>query len=131
MTSTLRPRRTSKKGPPCTVCKHVDRARIEATRIAGVSLDNVSAKFGVSRDVVHRHMTRHVDEDTKLQYISDVPIRELAARASEEGVSLLDYFAIVRGVLLQQFQLAAACNDKNGTAVLAEDVPTPRCLRCT
>jgi hypothetical protein len=29
---------------------------------------------------------------------------------------LLDYFAIVRGVLLQQFQLAASVNDKNGSA---------------
>jgi hypothetical protein len=42
--------------------------------------------------------------------------KELAARASTEGISLLDYFAIVRGVLLQQFQLAASVNDKNGTA---------------
>jgi hypothetical protein len=115
-----RPKRTpSRKGPVCSICRHPDRARIEAGRVAGVSLDNVSAKFGVSRDAVHRHMARHVDEETRLQYISDTPIRELAQRASEEGVSLIDYFGIIRGVLMQQFQLAAACNDKTGTAILA------------
>ena len=119
MASTLRPRRTSKKGPPCTVCKHVDRARIEATRIAGASLDSIATKYSIGRDALWRHMARHVPEDVRLQYISDIPIKELAARASEEGVGLLDYFAIIRGVLLQQFQLAASVNDKNGTAVLA------------
>jgi hypothetical protein len=64
-------------------------------------------------------MHRHVDADTMNQYRLDVPVRELAAKAADEGVSLLGYFSIVRGVLLQQFQLAAAVNDKNGTAVLA------------
>jgi hypothetical protein len=81
-------------------------------------LDSISTKFGISRDCIFRHM-RHVPEDVRAQYLADVPIKELAARAANEGVSLLDYFSIVRGVLLQQFQLAASVNDKNGTAVLA------------
>jgi len=98
---------------------HPDRIRIEATRIAGASLDAIAAKCGVSRDAVHRHMHRHVSEDVQNQYRLDVPVRELAAKAADEGVSLLGYFSIVRGVLLQQFQLAASVNDKNGTAVLA------------
>jgi hypothetical protein len=109
----------SKKGPQCTVCRHADRARIEATRVAGGSLDAIAGKFAISRDALHRHMHKHVPEDVRLQYIAEVPIKELAQRAATEGVSLLDYFAIVRGVLLQQFQLAASVNDKNGTAVLA------------
>lgn len=41
-------------------------------------------------------MTNHVAEADRLQYISDIPIQELAERAANEGVSLLDYFAIVR-----------------------------------
>jgi hypothetical protein len=64
-------------------------------------------------------MHAHVPEDVRLQYLTEIPIKELAQRAANEGVSLLDYFAIIRGVLLQQFQLAASVNDKNGTAVLA------------
>ena len=122
MTSTPRtPRkRTSlRKGAVCSVCKHPNRGLIEATRVAGASLDAVGTKYGVSRDAVFRHMANHVPEDVRLQYITSIPIKELAQRAANEGVSLMDYFAIVRGVLLQQFQLAASVNDKNGTAVLA------------
>ena len=119
MTSTVRPKLKSKKGPACTVCRHPDRTRIEATRVAGASLDAIAAKFAISRDALHRHMHKHVPEDVRLQYITEVPIKELAQRAANEGVGLLDYFAIMRGVLLQQFQLAASVNDKNGTAVLA------------
>lgn len=119
MTSTARSKFKSKKGPACTICGHPERARIEATRIAGASLDNIAAKYTIGRDALWRHMARHVPEDVRAQYLADVPIKELAARASAEGVSLLDYFAIVRGVLLQQFQLAASVKDKNGTAVLA------------
>jgi hypothetical protein len=116
---TARSRFRSKKGPQCSICTHPDRIRIEATRIAGASLDAIALKCGVSRDAVHRHMHRHVSADILNQYRLDVPVRELAARAADEGVSLLGYFSIVRGVLLQQFQLAASVNDKNGTAVLA------------
>jgi hypothetical protein len=122
MTSTKRtPRkRTSlRKGAVCSICRHPDRVLIEQTRIAGGSLDNIARKFAVHRDAVWRHCTRHIPEDLRAQYLADVPVKELAQRASAEGLSVLDYLAIVRGVLLQQFQLAASVNDKNGTAVLA------------
>ena len=119
MVARHRTRLHNRKGPTCSVCKHAERGRIEATRIAGASLDSIAAKFSIGRDALWRHMAKHVSEDLKAQYIADVPIKELAARASEEGLGLLDYFAIVRGILLQQFQLAASVNDKNGTAVLA------------
>jgi len=87
MTSTLRPKRTSKKGPPCTVCKHVDRARIEATRIAGASLDSIAAKFSIGRDALWRHMARHVSEDLKAQYIADVPVKGRVAKVYGPRVS--------------------------------------------
>jgi len=120
VTSTVRTKRTSsRKGPACTVCKHVDRARIEATRIAGASLDSIAAKYTIGRDALWRHMARHVPEDVRSQYLAAVPVRELAQRASAEGLSVLDYLAIVRGVLLQEFQLAASVHDKNATAILA------------
>jgi hypothetical protein len=115
---TARSKFKSKKGPQCTVCRHPDRVRIEALRLAGASLDAVAGKFQISRDALHRHMHRHVSEADRLQHISDVPVRELAQRAANEGVSLLDYFSIVRGILLQQFQLCASVNDRNGVAIL-------------
>jgi hypothetical protein len=108
----------SRKGPPCSVCAHKDRSRIEQGRVAGISLDNLAKKFGIGRDSIHRHWTNHVSDDVKAQYLLEVPIKDLAARASDESVSVLEYLSIVRAVLLQQFQLAASCNDRNGTAVL-------------
>src|ERR1700738_1581334 len=96
------------KAARCVVCGHKDRTLIEAARVAGCSLDSISEKYGVSRDSIFRHMKRHVPEDVRLQYITETPIKELAQRAATEGVTLLDHFTIVRGILLQQFQLAAA-----------------------
>jgi hypothetical protein len=121
MTSKRKPRkRTSlRKGAVCAICRHPDRVLIEQTRIAGASLDSIGAKFNVHRDAVWRHTTRHVPEDVRAQYLAAVPVKELAQRASAEGLSVLDYLAVVRGVLLQEFQLAAGVHDKHATAVLA------------
>ena len=110
MTSTPRtPRkRTSlRKGPVCTICKHENLVLIEQTRIAGASLDSISAKFGVSRDSIFRHMRAHVSEDLRAEYLAAVPLAELAQKAASEGLSVLQYLSIVRSTLLNAFQLAA------------------------
>jgi hypothetical protein len=118
-TSTVkRPKLHSRRGPPCTVCVHSDRSRIEATRCAGASLDSVAAKFSISRDALHRHMHAHVDADQRSQYMAGVPIAELAQLAASEGVSVLSYLSLVRSILMQQFQLCASVNNANGVAVL-------------
>jgi hypothetical protein len=44
---------------------------------------------------------------------------ELAEKAATEGVSVLQYFSIIRATLMTQFQLAASLNDRNGVAILA------------
>jgi hypothetical protein len=50
---------------------------------------------------------------------SQAPLTRIRpAKASEEGVSLLSYFAIIRGTLMRQFQLAASLNDRNATSNL-------------
>jgi hypothetical protein len=72
---------------------------IEQTRVAGASLDTIAAKYQVSRDSLHRHMHRHVSEDLRAEYLAGVPIRELAKRAGEEGLSVLDYLSLVRATL--------------------------------
>jgi hypothetical protein len=109
----------ARKGPACSVCIHRDRARIEASRIAGVSLTNLAKKFNVGRDAIFRHMAHHVDDDLKAQYLAEVPLKDLAEAAASEGVSLIEYFGIIRAALMSQFQLAVACNDRNGAAILA------------
>src|SRR3954447_3876440 len=103
----------------CTVCKHPDRARIEMLRLAGVGLDKIAEQFGVSRDAVWRHTGKHLSEADKAAYLAEVPLAEMLVRAADEGVSLLDFFKIVRGTLMKQFQLAASVNDRRAVAALA------------
>jgi len=103
----------------CVVCNHADRALIEFARVAGCSLDTIAAKHDISRDAVHRHMRNHVDESARADYLAAVPMKDLAAKAAEEGVSVLQYFSIIRATLMTQFQLAASLNDKHATATLA------------
>jgi hypothetical protein len=51
--------------------------------------------------------------------LAEVPLAELVSRAADEGVSLLDYYRIVRATLMKQFQLAASVNDRRAVAALA------------
>jgi len=108
-----------RRGPVCSICKHVDKARIEAVRCAGASLDTVAAKFSISRDALHRHMTNHVTDDQRSQYLADAPIAELAQLAASEGVSVLQYLSLVRSVLMQEFQLASQAHAHHATSALA------------
>lgn len=103
----------------CQVCASKDRTLIERSRLAGVSLDAVSERYGVSRDSVYRHCRDHIDDALRASLIAEIPLRELAERASAEGLSLLDYLALIRGTLTNEFQLAASLHDRNGTAILA------------
>ncbi|QAU39588.1 hypothetical protein X265_19415 [Bradyrhizobium guangdongense] len=89
------------------------------TRLAGVGLDAIAAQFDVSRDSIWRHMKDHVSEDDKAAYLADIPLQELLAKAADEGLSLLDFFKIVRATLMKQFQLAASVNDRRAVASLA------------
>jgi hypothetical protein len=103
----------------CTVCGHPDRVLIESTHVAGASLDAIGNKYGVSRDAVHRHCRNHLPDELRAEYLAAIPLKELAAKAADEGVSVLEHFRIVRSVLMTQFQLAASVHDKHATAQLA------------
>lgn len=103
----------------CSICSHVDRARIELARISNVSLDSIAETFGVHRDAVWRHMAKHVTDNQRSQYLADVDLKGLAERANAESLSLIDYLGIVRGTLMHQMQMAAGLNDRSGTAALA------------
>ena len=119
MTLTTRPKFKSKRGPVCSVCEHPNRALIEAAKCAGASLDAISAKYGASRFAIHRHWHSHVSEDAKAQYLADVPLKELAAAAANEGVSVLGYLAVIRSLLMRQLQTVSSLNDHHAAAALA------------
>jgi hypothetical protein len=105
---------------PCSICRHPDRPRIEALRLAGATLGDIAASFPtISAKAVWRHMRNHVTEAEKAEYLADVPLKEVAKRAAEEGDSLLDYFNLVRSVVLRQMLLAASVNDGHRVASLA------------
>lgn len=86
-------------------------------RAGGGSLESIAAKFGLHRDQVWRHWHRHVTAERKAQYIAGpVQLNELAERAAAEGLSLIDYLAIMRSTLLMLFSNAAGEGDAKATA---------------
>ncbi len=104
----------------CVICRHPERHRIETLRIAGTEVtDALCTRFGVKRDAIYRHMANHVTPDAKAQIIADVPLRELADKAANEGVSLLDYLSLIRRTVVGKMLEAASINDHSGTAKLA------------
>ena len=103
---------------PCQVCRHPDRLRIELLRLTGVSLDRLAARFKVHRDAINRHMV-HLDQADRVALIADLPMKELAQQAAEEGVGLIDYFKVIREVLMRQLLTAANSGDRIGTASLS------------
>jgi len=113
------PRRRKRKSTACTICKHPNRALIEQARVVGCSLDAISAKYGVSRDALHRHCKNHLSDDLRSEYLAQVPLRELAEKAAAEGLTVLEYLSLVRGILVQQLQLASSVNDRNGVSNIA------------
>jgi hypothetical protein len=104
---------------PCQVCRSADRMQIELLRLGGMSLDRIAARFHVHRDALHRHMHTHIDEADRAALIADLPMKELARQAAEEGVSLIDYFKVIREVLMRQLLTAANSGDRIGTASLS------------
>jgi hypothetical protein len=63
-------------------------------------------------------MQKHVTAAQKAQYLADVPISELAKRAAEEEIAILDYAKLIRGELTQCFLLASQCRDHHAAATL-------------
>jgi hypothetical protein len=103
----------------CLVCKHPAKHEIEAARVAGVSLDAIAEKWKIDRSAVWRHCRNHVSASDRAQYLADVDLAEVAARAAREGGSILHYLALARSILTSQMLLGAQVNDRHGVATLA------------
>jgi hypothetical protein len=104
----------------CTICRHPERARLEASRVSGTSLRALELQFNVSRDSVHRHVRDHVSEARRSELlIGPARVSELITAAADESKSLLDYLQITRSVLFNAFVNAAEAGDRNGVANLS------------
>jgi hypothetical protein len=113
-------KRKKRLSTTCTICKHLERHRIEMLRIGGASLDALAEKFGVGRDAIFRHVANHVEPEMRANYLAGpIALHQLAQRAADEGVSLLDYLSIVRSTLIRMFDVAASVGDRNGVAVIS------------
>jgi hypothetical protein len=90
-----------RKPSTCAVCRHQDRARIEALRIGGASLDSLAAKFAIHRDALWRHMRNHVSADAKgAILVGEATLERLREKALEEKGSVLEHLQIARSMTL-------------------------------
>jgi len=96
---------------------------MELLRAGGASLDSLAEKFGVSRDAIHRHWTRHVTADAKASYLAGPSQMEaLRAKAAAEGDSVLDYFRIVRTALMSSMAACSEAGDARGVALVSNSL---------
>jgi hypothetical protein len=109
-----------RKPSTCAVCRHPERARIEALRASGASLESLARKFKVHKDAVWRHWRDHVTADLKIQYLAGpATITELKERAVAEGGSILDYLSILRSVLMGAITASAEAQSAFTLAALS------------
>jgi hypothetical protein len=95
----------------CHVCNHPERVRIEALRVAGVSIDKLGEQFDVHRDAVWRHCTHHMTDEAKASYLlGPAKIADLCNLAAGENRSLIDYLAVARSLVMNQMDREAQAN---------------------
>jgi hypothetical protein len=101
-------RKMDKSHPRCLVCQHAERHRIEALRVGGAGLEPLPARFGITKDSLHRHMQNHVSSETKVSYLAGpAKLQDLANLAADENKGLLEYLSIIRSILIGQLDRSA------------------------
>jgi hypothetical protein len=105
--------------PQCSVCGHAKRQLIETEWVAGIARTLIAEKHGLSRQSLFRHMRNHVSAAERAEILTDIPLAELAKRSAEEGISLLDYLAIIRRAVMQALLTASQYGDMNAIAKLS------------
>jgi hypothetical protein len=104
----------------CRVCNHPDKARIEALKVSGVSIDKIGEQFRIHRDAVWRHCTKHMSDEAKASYLlGAASISSLANQAASEGRSVLEYLTIVRSILMNQLAREAELNKSDAVERVA------------
>jgi hypothetical protein len=113
----------ARRGQPsgrCVVCTHPDKVRIELLLAGGSGQKAVGRKFGISKDSVWRHWTRHVDAQTRARLImGPVQMHALAAQIAEENTSVLENLRVTRAGLYQLYDAALEAGDRTAGALIA------------
>jgi hypothetical protein len=89
----------------------------------GAGQKAVAKKYGMSKDSVHRHWSRHIDAKRKARLLVG-PVQEhtLRARLAEEGTSVIDQLRITRAGLFESYDIALKVSDLNAVAQLASKI---------
>ena len=86
----------------CTVCAHADRAALEHARAAGMPLNKLARRYGLSKPAVQRHCARHIpaalrDRSATIALIgAECDLKQLREQESD---GLLRHIASQRGAL--------------------------------
>lgn len=114
---------TAKKRQPngqCMVCNHAELYRIELALRKGVSCAAVGKKYGISKSAAWRHWNNHVSDERKNQLAAGpLSINELAERAADQNMSVMDYLDITKTRLMTSFLAADECADRRGAALIS------------
>ena len=86
----------------------------------GAGQKAVAKRYGISKDSVHRHWTRHIDAKRKARLLVG-PVQEqaLRARIAEESSSVIDQLRATRAGLYESYDIALKMGDLNSVALLA------------
>jgi hypothetical protein len=105
----------------CTVCSHLERARIELLIAGGgASHRALARKYSLSHHAIGRHWANHVTEERKAALIlGPVERAALASRVAEESSSVIDHFKTVRSGLYELFQKSLAAADGQTGAMIS------------
>ena len=106
------PPRATGKGRPCLVCRHPACVEIETAVIAGGEYVALGKKHGLHPDAIARHCKKHVSDADRAAYIADISVKDLAQKASESGLALLDYWSVTRHHLMMQLLHAVDAGDQ-------------------
>ena len=80
----------------------------------------LATKFRLSRDSIHRHWNRHVSEERRAKLLlGPVQRQALAARISEENISVLDNLRIILAGLYEAYDAALRAGDSHAISSLS------------
>jgi hypothetical protein len=95
-------------------------------RASGVSLDVIAEKFNVGRDAVNRHWHGHVSDQMKASFLAGpLQLEELAQKAADTGMSVLDHLHAIRVVLFSHLTTATEAGDGGLAANVAGRLTRP------
>lgn len=116
-----RPPPGPRPGVKCTVCRHPERARIEAVMAAGVSSNKAAERFGLHRDALLRHWKNHVSAHVRAALATRAlqPGVQLEELAAQEGSGILEGLRALRLKMQHMLDAGVEVGDQHGVAAIA------------